>query len=248
MPLVLVHDGGGTCYSYWCLNPIGRPVYGIHNPHFHSGDSWPGGLPEMARHYVALMRQVVPRGRILLGGWSLGGLLSLEMASILADDTFFTVTGIVMIDSICPVAFKTTTLEVVPFKHEWSKTTKQETRIAVERCFEEATKMVAQYDLPKWEVNINAEANEKRPSTGPPPAILLRAEQAVPVQPGGVSRVDVARGDRHLGWDLYRSNMFNQVVDIPGHHFNIFAMQYIDNVSEKLKMACDTLERSNSSW
>ncbi|EGS17514.1 uncharacterized protein CTHT_0068440 [Thermochaetoides thermophila DSM 1495] len=51
-PLVLVHDGGGTTFCYHFLGYLGRPVYGIDNPHYDSGKAWEGGIPEMAREYL----------------------------------------------------------------------------------------------------------------------------------------------------------------------------------------------------
>jgi thioesterase domain-containing protein len=268
VPLVLIHDGGGTCFSYWCLNPIARTLYGIHNPHYHSGKTWSGGIPEMARHYVALLRRVVSRGPLILGGWSLGGLIALEMAHVLEQDSLLRVVGIVMVDSICPRAFKVVSdVPVVPYKQEWGPNTKEETKICVERCFNEARKMVGQYELPVWRPDMpptdkrdEPQAGESRDDpllggrsstglgssvvSGPPPVILLRAMESVPVPENAVGHVDVARDDRLLGWGEYRADLVRQVVDIPGHHFNIFAMQHIDTVSEKLRKACQTLETS----
>ncbi|KUI71318.1 Polyketide synthase PksR [Cytospora mali] len=262
LPIVMIHDGGGTCFAYYCLNPIGRPMYEIHNPHFYSGKSWPGGIPEMARHYVDLMRQMVPRGRILLGGWSLGGLLSLEMARILADDPLYTVVGIVMVDSISPLAFKpkagVANVRAVPYKQKFGPNTKQETIEGVERCFAEARKAVETYEPPTWD-NTGRE-NEDGPVNGTngteneeghtplakiecPPAILLRAKETVPAEPEEVSLVDVTRQERTLGWDKYREGFFKDILDIPGHHFNIFAWEHIDMVSERLMEACVTLEK-----
>jgi hypothetical protein len=68
-PLVLVHDGGGTTFSYHCLDPTNRPLYGIENPHLHQGGFWDGGVPEMASAYVGLMEAAFPEGGdVLLGG------------------------------------------------------------------------------------------------------------------------------------------------------------------------------------
>jgi hypothetical protein len=68
-PLFLVHDGGGTTFSYYCLEPLNRKVYGIHNPHYDQGGWWEGGIAEMAQHYVNLVSKTLPRGGdILLGG------------------------------------------------------------------------------------------------------------------------------------------------------------------------------------
>lgn len=68
VPLILIHDGGGTVFQYYLLSPLSRPVYGIANPHFESGEPWPGGLHEMAAHYASLIQAAIPSGQILLGG------------------------------------------------------------------------------------------------------------------------------------------------------------------------------------
>lgn len=72
-PLILIHDGGGTTFSYHCLDPLNRPVYGIHNPHLHQGGWWDGGIPAIASHYIDLLAKVLPNGGdILLGGMHAG--------------------------------------------------------------------------------------------------------------------------------------------------------------------------------
>lgn len=216
----------------------------------------------MARHYVELMRNVVPHGRILLGGWSLGGLLSIEMARVLADDPMFTVIGIVMVDSICPSAYATKTgvakAAIVPFKHQFGPNTKQETIEGVERCFVEARKSVETWRMPRWD-DSDKEGDDKvengtngadslrahRPSSSIkcPPTILLRAREAVPTEPDQVSFVDVTRNSRSLGWEEYQKDFLEEIVDIPGHHFSVFAWEHIDFVSERLMEACDNLEK-----
>ena len=68
-PLILIHDGGGTTFSYHCLKPLHRTVYAIHNPRFYSGRIWAGGITAMAEVYVEMIRSVVPsRGSLILGG------------------------------------------------------------------------------------------------------------------------------------------------------------------------------------
>jgi Thioesterase domain len=68
VPLVLIHDGGGTTFSYQCLGSLQRTVYGIRNPRFYSGRAWAGGIAAMARVYADLIRSVVTSGKVLLGG------------------------------------------------------------------------------------------------------------------------------------------------------------------------------------
>ncbi|KAF9872050.1 hypothetical protein CkaCkLH20_10387 [Colletotrichum karsti] len=134
IPLFLIHDGGGTTFAYHCLSPLSRAVFGIANPRFHSATPWDGGVPEMARAYLRMIRGTLAspewppmapctltrdgrkKWKILLGGWSLGGLLALEIARLLntganalgpdegpgeGDDV--EIAGMVVIDSVYPV-------------------------------------------------------------------------------------------------------------------------------------------------
>lgn len=246
-PLVLIHDGGGTVYSYHCLGRLDRPVYGIYNPHYGTDRVWAGGIREMAAHYVGLIKAAIPRGDVILGGWSLGGLLSLQIARLLADDGKLNVLGIVMVDSVYPRAQELGP-KVVRHVVEWGPTTKKETREAVQRCFQEAGRMVGEWKLPTWEAREEEEDGVydpvmPGPNVNPPPVWLLRAVEPVPVLEEGVSRVDTYRRDRCLGWDSYRKGLIVKVEDVPGHHFNIFSFEHIDAVTEKLKRACAEVEQ-----
>ncbi|KAL6900386.1 Alpha/Beta hydrolase protein [Trichoderma evansii] len=114
-PIFLIHDGGGTTLSYKFLEILGRYTYGIRNPYYYSGQVFEGGISEMAFLYASWIRKTVqdkdfPAKKrnmdgstsIFLGGWSLGGLLSMEIARQLAVDDVVRVAGILMIDSVCP--------------------------------------------------------------------------------------------------------------------------------------------------
>lgn len=248
VPLILTHDGGGTCFSYYCLDPLGRPTYKIHNPRYFTQQPWTGGIPEMAKYYVSLIHTTVPHGRILLGGWSLGGILSLEMARILADDPDYHVLGLVMVDSICPGSIKAEDWQRgIAYKGQFSDVTSQETKERVTWCFSEAVKVISEYQLPSWEQDQGsnggggAEGSAKAPVRCPP-AILLRAAEMVPVEEDAPSRVDLVRNDRSLGWNAYRDGFFQEIVDVPGHHFSIFAFDNIDKITASLIEACKKLE------
>ncbi|KAK3314236.1 hypothetical protein B0H66DRAFT_630727 [Apodospora peruviana] len=291
-PLILIHDGGGTTFSYYCLHQgLGRPVYGLSNPHFHTGDHWAGGLPEMARHYVGLLRATIGTGNIILGGWSLGGMVALEMAHSLAGDRRLRVVGIVMIDSACPLVWRalqhplaadiprnetskkavnhsggrdishdhqsdsdrdrgSAALDAaVPLDdiaaHVFSETTKQEIKDRIIRCFAETSAMVSNWTLPRW----GDDDNKSPLSPGgdraaaacslPPPAILLRSQESFPVEAQGTAYVNLAREDPRLGWDLHWPGLVCQVVDIPGHHFNLFAEQNIPEIKKALSLFFD---------
>jgi hypothetical protein len=71
IPLVLIHDGGGTVFNYWTLGPLHRQMYAISDPAFDSGaewKGWEGGLEQMAELYCNMIRREIGRSKILLGG------------------------------------------------------------------------------------------------------------------------------------------------------------------------------------
>lgn len=181
----------------------------------------------------------------------------MEMSRILAEDSLYSVIGIVMIDSISPDAFRSKALSevsLVPHKQVYNQNTRQETIEGMERCFAEARKSIESYHLPSWDLSSERASTEtggteKHAGTrshvsqiAPPRAILLRAKDSAPAEPGEVGFVDVCRDDRQLGWGPYRKGLFHEIIDIPGHHFNVFAWEHIETVSEELMDACRTLE------
>ena len=71
IPIVLIHDGGGTVFNYWTLGPLHRQMFGISDPAFDSGAEWRGwedGLKQMAELYCNMIRKEIGKGKILLGG------------------------------------------------------------------------------------------------------------------------------------------------------------------------------------
>jgi thioesterase domain-containing protein len=83
MPWFMVHPPGGIVVCYQALSQRlsrERPFYGIRSRGLHGEPDLPGCLEEMALEYVAAIRAVQPCGPYLLGGWSAGGLVALEMA------------------------------------------------------------------------------------------------------------------------------------------------------------------------
>ncbi|KAL2169565.1 hypothetical protein VTG60DRAFT_5877 [Thermothelomyces hinnuleus] len=259
IPLFLIHDGGGTIFSYYCLRELDRPLYGIANPNFDSGAAWAGGIPEMARHYRAFIRSALPSGGdVIVGGWSLGGLISLEIAHQIAEEARrsppgeprLRVVGIVMVDSICPVIAAASWRPIVEHNIVWSENTREETKQKVMRCFSEALRMVKEWKLPDWEGEEGEEGEKgeegddgERAPLRPPPVVLLRALECVPEPGEGLSRVDIHRSDPQLGWGLYRKDLIAKVIDIPGHHFNLFhTEENLDATTEAIKKACREIE------
>jgi hypothetical protein len=71
IPLFLIHDGSGLISYYDRLSPLGRDVWGIHNPHFVNEVPWPwNSLVSMATEYANYVLKVTSDS-VLIGGKAL---------------------------------------------------------------------------------------------------------------------------------------------------------------------------------
>jgi thioesterase domain-containing protein len=103
-PLFLVHPGGGNVIAYAPLASrldAEQPVYGLRSRGIERGEKPNWTVEEMARDYLAAIREVQPSGPYRLGGWSLGGVIAWEMARQLAA-AGETVERLVLIDARSP--------------------------------------------------------------------------------------------------------------------------------------------------
>lgn len=82
-PLYLTHTAPGDVLGYMKLvYYLGndQPCYGFQSLGLHRIEDSHASLPEMAAHYVKLLREFQPEGPYYLGGWCFGGNVALEMA------------------------------------------------------------------------------------------------------------------------------------------------------------------------
>ncbi|MFI5583385.1 amino acid adenylation domain-containing protein, partial [Streptomyces sp. NPDC051822] len=78
-PLVFVHPVGGDVLCYAELAELlgaEQPFYALQLP-----DVELGSVEDMAAHYAEAVREALPDGPYRLGGWSMGGVIALEMAA-----------------------------------------------------------------------------------------------------------------------------------------------------------------------
>lgn len=103
-PFYIVHGAGGNVLFLWSAVrslPPGQPVYGFQAVGL-EGNSLPdGSIEAMADRYTAELLTAQPQGPFLLGGYSGGGLIALEMANRL-QAAGHQVTCVVLFDSIAP--------------------------------------------------------------------------------------------------------------------------------------------------
>ncbi|CRG90800.1 hypothetical protein PISL3812_07845 [Talaromyces islandicus] len=240
VPLFLIHDGGGTITNYFAFGNLGRDLYGIYNPRFQDGQTWPGGIAEMAKEYAEMVKEMSPSKKILLGGWSLGGFVALQMAHIFANDPIIKVEGLVMIESIFPRTITTANISIDKKDINFPLGTPIKTRQRMIKSIIEATDMVKSYNLPIW--SNGGESDSSMDSIHiptAPPTVLLRAKNPVPSRKSMVV-------PHMLGWDQYEYDLVKAVYEIPGHHFSIFDTTNIDQFSSSLNEACTLLE--NGIW
>jgi amino acid adenylation domain-containing protein len=90
-PLFCIHPMGGHvfCYSDLALALSGRrPVFGLRARGIEGEADPHENIEAMAAEYVKLIKTVQPRGPIALCGWSMGGMVALEMAMQLRASGF----------------------------------------------------------------------------------------------------------------------------------------------------------------
>src|SRR5690348_7451803 len=88
LPIFFVHVGSGQVLCYVDLaRRLGpdQPFYGLQDPHLYTREFPDVPIEEMSDHYVESVRQIQPHGPYLLGGWSFGGVVVLEMATQLKN-------------------------------------------------------------------------------------------------------------------------------------------------------------------
>ncbi len=87
-PLFCIHPSGGMVNIYENLAkqlPPELPVYGLQSRALFGSGTEHATVAAMAEHYAGLIQEKHPRGPIRLLGFSLGGLLAMEIARVMED-------------------------------------------------------------------------------------------------------------------------------------------------------------------
>ncbi|KAH6888801.1 polyketide synthase [Coprinopsis sp. MPI-PUGE-AT-0042] len=99
-PLVLIHDGSGLIASYESLSCLGRLVWAIEDPTITMNGRW-ASLGQMIACYSKWIQELGYES-IILGGWSFGGIVAFEVASMLLSVRPAFVEAVLLVDSPCP--------------------------------------------------------------------------------------------------------------------------------------------------
>ncbi|KAI0548948.1 Alpha/Beta hydrolase protein [Xylaria curta] len=226
-PLILIHDGGGTTVNYYYLGDLERHVWGISNEKLVDDAAWPGGISQMAQTYIDLILPELPRGPLIFGGWSVGGLIALEMANILAGNAEVPVLGVVMMDTYYPSADndgRDKDMSAI----EWGEATTEESKKLTLQSLANSAKFSQQW---------GRDARNASTKSKLPPVILLRASES-----HSVSDAKLRGGNNVLGWENHQPDFFKHILDVPGNHYTLFTDENVDGLTEGLSQACEILE------
>ncbi|PWY98393.1 hypothetical protein BCV70DRAFT_220814 [Testicularia cyperi] len=79
--LFLFPDGTGVASSYpRPSTEAAIPIYGFDSPYLGRVEDWSRGVSELIERYVEMLVRLQPRGPYRLAGWSIGGVIALEVA------------------------------------------------------------------------------------------------------------------------------------------------------------------------
>lgn len=101
-PLYCIHSISGEVTSFNKMaEKVGtdRRIYGFQAPRDKMGAEFARSVPDIASHYVDILTTFQPEGPLMLGGWSVGGPIALEMAQQLKARGR-TVTLLMVVDGI----------------------------------------------------------------------------------------------------------------------------------------------------
>lgn len=219
-PLILIHPVEGLSLTYCPLaNHIhDRSVYAINNPRFGSDRTFTS-LEEMASLYVEWTRALSNEGPVVLGGWSFGGVVALEMARQMVKHGSL-VQLVLMVDSYNLASYSHLNSKV----QEWS-------HYLDHLSLEENADMIATIKAEIQNNTLLAMASQSSSYCGR--VILLQAE------PDSNNKIDL---ELNNGWDLqYLPKM--KIHHLLGRHQELFLPYNITTTASAIMAALNTDEQ-----
>ncbi|MEM9644560.1 MAG: alpha/beta fold hydrolase, partial [Planctomycetota bacterium] len=235
-PLFMVHPPGGivVCYRELaeCLEPE-MPLYAIRARGLHGDEDLPASVEEMADDYVRAVTSTRPEGSVVLGGWSLGGIIAVEVARRLQRAGRH-VERLLLIDTTLPTSDSSVGLEYgidlnldelsrlrpeeqLPFLWEHAKKlgvlddqthpdVVQQMLGDLQRLFHHHVGLASRYQVPDLQV----------------PITLFRPTE-VPVE---------TMGPLDRGWSEHAEQV--SVVQVPGHHHSMLSTPHVQEIGKHL--------------
>ncbi|EMD97895.1 hypothetical protein COCC4DRAFT_200698 [Bipolaris maydis ATCC 48331] len=241
-PLFLLHDSGGTVSYCYRLRNIGRTVYAIHNPSFYSQTKWKGGILGLVEEYIKLIKSVVPSGEILVGGWSLGGQLGIDIGRVLARNrrSKLSVKGIVLIDTMYPYWGPPETVHADVSIDLVLKNIPSDLKESMLRCMDWSKEDCDEWVLRNWKGDIDQLGEVE--SEEPAPAVLIHANKLIVEETSAGVRCMVDQyKDQKNGWNFFPHQFIAAIWETPVHHFGLFEETSVQETTDMVKRACDLL-------
>jgi pimeloyl-ACP methyl ester carboxylesterase len=239
-PLMLIHDGGGTAFAYYSLRNLDRTVIGVHCPGLQEGRGIVS-VQHAVNEYAAIARQYLKQNcpahsKLLVGGWSLGGTISLTMAAMFPD----LVAGVVTLDT-APPAVEALTAEQAEsvLLHPWSRTdgihglVRRQLQLNVRALFSnqeyKKTLRVSAVNVPVYVISAIDPFR-------PPESLQL---------PDSYSQSLLNSKRPHVTevtWKALLGERLVGVQTIPGNHWTMFTPVNAKTTTEALRQGLDTIE------
>ncbi|TFK37752.1 hypothetical protein BDQ12DRAFT_735983 [Crucibulum laeve] len=225
-PLCLIHDGSGLVNYIKRLSPIGRPLWGIHNPHFITSQPWES-VVAMASEYAEYAIKTTS-GPLILGGWSFGGVVAFEAACQLIRKGI-NVRGVLLIDSPSPVKHVPLSDALLDAVAGTQGNNSQVSQL-VKKQFQMNSRMLGRYDPVKGKY---------------PLLVMLRSREGF--NPPGVPDVPIWLADRSdprqavSGWETVVGCQIKSI-DIPGNHFQPFHPSNLEEMTLRIAEGCQYIE------
>jgi thioesterase domain-containing protein/acyl carrier protein len=234
LPLYCIHGMGGHVTNFMPLAArlaAQRTVFGIQGQGLEAEQQPHDRIEDMARFYLAEIRSVQPNGPYLLAGWSMGGLIALEVAQRLTAagervplvamlDTYLSVTNRILdqigdgavMRSIAPrLNISMRDVKRLPPDRQWdyiaqrAKSSHGMAADAIRRLAETC------------KAHLTAcSKHAARPYSGP--AVLLHASEP--------------RRRKDQPWDPICPHL--QVEQVPGNHFTMLQTPHVETLAERL--------------
>ncbi|KAL6711554.1 polyketide beta-ketoacyl-synthase [Coniothyrium glycines] len=240
-PLYLFHDGSGLCKVYSRIAHLGREVWGVPSIDFLNVDRSITTLEELASRYITQLK-LAEKEKVILGGWSFGGVLAFEVSRQLRNCKPTAVKGVILIDSPPPISHEP--LPDVIVSHICERMPAhtpgmQRVRRNIEAQFKRNARLLGSYNPPL----SNAVDTSRNVS-----CIMLKCKNTFDMQ--GLC-------DIKYGWlddDKFRETSTKAwedlvggavpVLDIDGNHFDVFSPANIKSASKQLEKASYMLDRN----
>ena len=261
--------------SFFCVHPIGGQVlcymdlvrhfgpeqnfYGLQSPRLEDITAESKGLTieTMAQQYLAEMVEVQPQGPYLLGGWSFGGYVAVEIARELRRRGE-EVPLLALLDTWTPEIHRVTQddafmlLELVKDRArrrdlEVDLSIEQLRAVADDERLEFVLRWVHRHKLVPQELDlsllrrllagyrIRREALQRfRPQPYPGPITLFRAVEEDPLTLTAIAEVGVDIHDPTYGWQHLTPEIV-QIFEVPGYHETMCREPYVETLAKQLR-------------